>query len=251
MNHLYDEKFFNWVDSGARRSARTILPLLAKVTSISSVVDIGCGRGTWLAVWREMGVHDVCGVDGEYVDRKTLNIPVAQFIPHDLATAFPIDRRFDLAQCLEVAEHLENHSSQPLVETLCKLADIVLFSAAQPGQGGENHVNEQPPEFWADLFSRQGFDRFDYIRPLVARNAAIEPWYRFNTFLYANKTGQAGLAHNVIETRVPVGEAAREFGGTLWRLRKTILRPLPVKTVTGLSRANYKLQTTLRKMRGA
>jgi hypothetical protein len=60
--------------------------------------------GIWLAVFREHGIHDVLGVDGAYVDQKVLQIPREQFRAHDLGQPLRLDRQFDLALSLEVAE---------------------------------------------------------------------------------------------------------------------------------------------------
>jgi 2-polyprenyl-3-methyl-5-hydroxy-6-metoxy-1,4-benzoquinol methylase len=72
----------------------------------NTVIDVGCGVGTWLAVLAENGVADVWGIDGDYVDRALLEIPEERFLPHDLTKPVRLERRFDLVLCLEVAEHL-------------------------------------------------------------------------------------------------------------------------------------------------
>jgi len=244
--HVYDEKFFDWVDSGARRSARVLLPLVQKQVNVRSVLDVGCGRGTWLGVWNELGVLDFVGVDGEYVSVERLAIPRERFIAADLSRKLPLSRRFDLVQSLEVAEHLPSEVSAPLIKNLCLMADVVIFSAAQPGQGGELHVNERTPEFWANLFLDNGFARFDSLRPVLAYDKRIEPWYRFNTFIYANTDGQRRLARDVLDTKIPPGERAPEFGHLTWKIRKRILRRLSVPMVTGLARVNYRVRTLWR-----
>ena len=69
MSHHYDERFFDWVNHTARRSAEVLLPHAMSANSPASVVDVGCGQGTWLAVWRELGIDDVTGLDGSYADQ--------------------------------------------------------------------------------------------------------------------------------------------------------------------------------------
>jgi hypothetical protein len=92
------------------------------------------------------------GVDGEYVNIKTLAIPEERFIPYDLKRPYRIDRAFDLVVSLEVAEHLPADCAETLVDSLTGLGSVVLFSAAIPYQGGEHHINEQWPEYWIRLF---------------------------------------------------------------------------------------------------
>jgi len=96
-----------------------------------------------LEVFRNHHIDDILGVDGEWVPAKLLQIPRACFLAHDLMKPIEINRRFDLAVSLEVAEHLDRDSARRFIQTLVKLSSVVLFSAAIPYQGGTHHVNEQ------------------------------------------------------------------------------------------------------------
>ncbi|MGI9149607.1 MAG: class I SAM-dependent methyltransferase [Chloroflexota bacterium] len=152
-----------------------------------SVVDVGCGLGTWLSVFREQGVDDVIGVDGEYVRTELLQIPSENFLRYDLTRALILDRTFDLVVSLEVAEHLPSNSAEAFVESLTLLGPVILFSAAIPRQGGANHVNEQWPEYWIQLFDSRGYACLDPIRPHIWLKEDIEPWYIQNAFLYVER----------------------------------------------------------------
>lgn len=90
-----------------------------------------------------------------------------------------------MALSLEVAEHLPEASAGTFVETLVACADAIVFSAAIPNQGGTNHVNEQPPEYWAGLFALRGYEVVDCIRPLIWNDRSVAVCYRQNMFLYA------------------------------------------------------------------
>ena len=241
MAHAYDDKFFDWVNLTALRSARLFLPVVKQAIDAASVADVGCGQGAWLSVWREMGVEDVCGLDGDYVARDRLLIPQENFRATDLAAAFALDRRFDVAQSLEVAEHLPPQISQTLVDCLCKLSDVVVFSAAQPGQGGEQHINERRISWWAARFAAQGYAAFDCLRPELARATDVSPWYRFNAVVYANAAGQARLSPDALKTRCDDLARLDISGDLAWKLRMAVLRPLPVQVVSWLSRLNYRI----------
>lgn len=130
----------------------------------------------------------VSGIDGDHVDRQRLFIPSSRFIAHDLETQLPVfkDRQFDLAICLEVAEHLTPERGPNLIRDLIRLAPAVLFSAAIPGQGGTGHVNEQWPDYWAEQFSKHGYRWVDCIRFNQWENADISFWYRQNLLLYVS-----------------------------------------------------------------
>jgi 2-polyprenyl-3-methyl-5-hydroxy-6-metoxy-1,4-benzoquinol methylase len=90
-------------------------------------VDLGCGVGTWLRVFQEHGIQDVLGIDGDYVDRSALDIAEACFRSTDLSRPLEIERQFDLALCLEVAEHLPQRSAATLVGSLCGSAPLCFF----------------------------------------------------------------------------------------------------------------------------
>jgi SAM-dependent methyltransferase len=187
----YDRAFFQDRLAGARRSAREVVPIVFDLLRPESVVDVGCGLGAWLVAFKELGVGKVLGLDGAYVNRDVLLLPDAEFKAAELSQPFGSCGRFDLALCLEVAEHLPAAAAKPLVSSLTGLAPAVLFSAAPPRQGGIDHVNEQWPRYWRGLFAEHGYSMLDYIRPLILRNSRVEWWYRQNTFLFVDRNMMA------------------------------------------------------------
>ncbi len=130
--HEYTEEFFEYIERGSIASAKRFSKLLVPMLNVSSILDVGCGRGAWLREWQAAGVATVHGVDGPYVRRDLLLIPVQNFSAVDLSTPFDLQRRFDLVSCLEVAEHLPKSCSETFVSSLVAHADMVLFSAAPP-----------------------------------------------------------------------------------------------------------------------
>lgn len=242
----YDSSFFAYVNSGSIVSAERLLPFLLNNLRITSVLDVGCGQGAWLSVWTKLGVEDIVGIDGDYVEPEKLLIPEPSFKPFDLTGQFNLARQFDLVQCLEVAEHLPDSSASTLVASLCKHSDLVLFSAAPPGQGGDNHVNEQPYDYWRNLFSQHGYSAFDFVRPLVVDEFTIEPWYRFNMFLYASEKCLKNLPKQVNETIVPCDERLKDISPRSYQIRKAIVRMLPVPVMTLLAKAKEMIVTRVR-----
>jgi hypothetical protein len=166
-------------------SARVVIPLLATLLEIRSVVDLGCKHGEWLSVFREHGITDITGFDRS-LHTGTIIIPAASFNAVDLTRPFAIGRTCDLSMCIEVAEHLTADAAAPLVEALTTAAPVVLFSAGIPGQGGHGHVNEQPHGYWHTLFAARGFHKLDCIRPAIWQDRRVAWWYRQNMFLYAS-----------------------------------------------------------------
>lgn len=234
--YAYDDAFYQYTNKLAVGSARSLLPVMVRLFPISSVVDFGCGQGAWLRVWRELGIDDVLGVDGDYVNKDALLIASDRFVAHDLSARIDLGRKFDLVQSLEVAEHLSESVAGDFVETLTKHGEIILFSAAVPGQGGENHINEQPYEYWRDKFSARGYILVDVIRPSVKGIKEVQPWYKYNTFLYLSK--QSYYAHSVELGRFRIRDTDHipdisPFG---YRIRKALLKLLSSRTMTKLSR---------------
>jgi SAM-dependent methyltransferase len=242
----YDDKFFDYVDAGAVRSAQAVVAHMYPLLRPKCVLDVGCGRGGWLKVWQAAGCELVQGVDGDYVDRTRLYIDRAAFQPTDLATPFDLHRRFDLVQCLEVAEHIVPERAEVLVDSIVRHGDVVLFSAAVPGQGGTRHVNERPLDYWRGLFATRGYAAFDMLRPSLHTDASIEPWYRFNSIVYANTSGQATLLEETSDSRVPDNVALADFGSWSWRLRTAVLRHLPVGVIDQVAVVNAKVHRLLR-----
>ena len=72
---------------------------------------------------------------------------------HDHSEDLRLTKNYDLAISLEVAEHLSSESANMFIACLTNMSDIVLFSAAIPGQGGENRINEQWPKYRSGLFN--------------------------------------------------------------------------------------------------
>lgn len=182
----YDANFHDVMTDRALPSARVIVPVLLEFMEIHSVLDIGCGQGAWLKTFREHGVERVRGLDGASVDRSRLLIDPACFTAVDLEKCPERTETFDLALCLEVAEHLGARASRPLVRLLTRAAPLVLFSAAVPGQGGIDHQNEQWPEYWRSLFAEHGYRRLDPVRRHIWQDPRVAGWYQQNLFLFAS-----------------------------------------------------------------
>ena len=183
----YSETFFVGQRDLSYKSAQQVIPIVQQFVPISSVCDVGCGVGTWLRAFHEAGVQDIIGVDGYYVDKSLLEIPHFAFHEADLRQPLRLGRSFDMAMSVEVAEHLPESRSISFVQDLTRLAPVVLFSAAIPGQGGTDHINEHWQSYWATIFAQHDFVTCDALRPLIWDNANIARWYRQNILLFCRR----------------------------------------------------------------
>lgn len=179
--NFYDER------GDSTKSAKEIVPHILSLTKAQSVVDIGCGNGAFLKVFSDLGVKNYLGIDGDWVKKEYLLIPKTKFKNMNLEFSFEINNTYDLAISLEVAEHISEESSHKFIESITKLAPIVVFSAAIPLQGGTYHINEQWPQYWVDRFAKHDFVPIDCLRPLYWNNKNISYWYSQNMILYIHK----------------------------------------------------------------
>jgi SAM-dependent methyltransferase len=237
----YDEAFFDYVNTTARQSAERIVPTVNTAFAPQSVLDVGCGQGAWLKVWTGCGARDVVGVDGEYVDPARLLIPLQSFRAHDLKEGFDLGRRFDLVQCLEVAEHIPETHKDQLIDSLIRHGHVILFSAAPPGQGGHDHVNERSYEYWRQEFARRGYVALDYVRPQISADAGIASWYRYNLMLYVHQDVLPQLGPALRSSLIPEGTTVRDFAPFRYRLRRQLVRRLPVSMMTVIARIKERI----------
>ncbi len=243
MEHLYTDEFYDYIDADSHRSATRLIDRGLHWLSPSSVLDVGCGRGAWLRHWLKAGVEDICGVDGDYVSRNQLGFAAQHFVEQDLSLPFDLGRRFDLVQSLEVAEHLPSSASEEFVRSLANHGDQILFSAAVPGQGGEHHVNERPLDYWRDRFATFGFRCFDCVRPKVAGDEGIKPWYRYNSLLYVRGEAAEMLPEEVLAAEVEPGAPIHDVSSLPWRLRRALVARLPRNAVTRIAQFNARRAT--------
>ena len=177
----YDQGFYETITDGSEQSAKVMVPYYMEYVfdNVSTVVDIGCGRGVWGKEFERLGC-EVLGIDGPYVTD-----PVIPFQSHDLREPLVLDKKYDLAVCLEVAEHLPEEYADTLVESLVNASDQIMFSAAIPHQTGHGHVNCQWPSYWAKKFYAHGYVMEDF-RQFHWDDPRVEPWYLQNTLACFN-----------------------------------------------------------------
>lgn len=194
---------------------RAALPRLFAAGRPASLLDVGCGTGTWLRAALDWGVTDVLGIDGVAIPPEELLIPRERFQQRNLEADWDLGRRFDAVLCLEVAEHLEPAAAGILVRALTRHADLVVFSAAIPGQPGQHHVHCRWPDYWQERFNEAGFACSDAVRWEIWDDTRIEPWYRQNLFVARREASTAGSETRLRAVVHP--EVLERFKGA-WRM---------------------------------
>lgn len=184
--NLYTDEFYG--DSAdSYRSAKKYAEFLTKFYQPNTVVDVGCGRGAWLQAFKDAGAQECVGIDGEWNTQANMFNPEIKFQAQDLNQPITVDRRFDLAISVEVAEHLEPTSDFTFVDSLTLLSDVIVFGAAFIRQGGQHHIHEQYHTHWAQMFTSCGYQVFDCFRPAFWGDDEVCWWYQQNTFLYVKQ----------------------------------------------------------------
>lgn len=230
----YSDRYYRGIREGSNRSAQEVVPIIMRLFPSKTVLDVGCGLCAWLAVYAEAGC-DVFGVDSDRVPTDKLLIAAERFRAADLEKSLRLDRRYDLVTCLEVAEHLLPGRASSLVSDLCGLGDVVVFSAAIPGQGGTHHVNEQWPSYWVELFGKNGYEALDCIRHQIWTNSEVEWWYAQNMLVFVRSARVADFPEAVAEARTELTDLVhpRAFVRTAIpsemtpRMLKEVVRALP------------------------
>jgi len=188
---IYNKKFYDdilAVDKETKSSEK-----LAKAIKLylkpKSVIDVGCGIGIYLKPLDLSGIS-CFGIEGSSIARKYSVFNKNRIIVADVTRKLNINKKYDLALCIEVAEHIPKKTSSILIGNLTSLSNIILFTSAPPGQGGTDHINEQKPQFWINLFNKKNFV-FDKEKTEQIKNFLIQKkciwWIPANMMIFKKR----------------------------------------------------------------
>ena len=195
---LYNEEFYKINAKESYDSAMKIINILKKYYLPNSVLDLGCGVGTWLKAWRDNGTSKVLGFDTNAMPENALYIPSEMLKRINFETEeINIDSEFDLAMSLECFEHISAKNEDSVFNTLTKASDLILFSAAIPYQVGTNHINCHKLSYWVNKFKNKGYSCYDIIRPECLKYSLdVGPWYMQNILVFARNNKKEILENN-------------------------------------------------------
>ncbi|MDR3063776.1 MAG: class I SAM-dependent methyltransferase [Methanobrevibacter sp.] len=221
----YSKTFYESQSIESVKNAENILPLVIDIINPKSVLDVGCGVGAWLSVFKKLGIENIKGIDGEWVLEDQLLIHKDEFIRDNLENPSEIKKEYDLVVSLEVAEHLSQEHGQNFIKFLTSCSKVVLFSAAIPNQGGTNHINENWPSYWINIFKKCDFVPVDCIRNNIWQNENIAPVYKQNIFLFVEKSIYHNFKH--LNSNLPANLVHPETyilttNNIYWKLRKKL-----------------------------
>lgn len=186
----YNPIHFRHFHDSAVHNAKPVIAAIKQVfPEARRWLDVGAGTGAFAAEAQRSGLT-VVACEHSPVGRKIGRRDGVDMREFDLDRhpPAPIHESFDLAYCFEVAEHLPPELGERLVQFLANQAPSVVFTAAQPGQGGTGHINEQPKSHWIECFARHGMTHdADATAALIEQfTAARVPaaWFASNALVF-------------------------------------------------------------------
>lgn len=179
-DELYNRDYYEQVvDPIMVRSADAMAASIQRELQPESLIDVGCGTGALMLALERLGVRctgfDQASAALEHCRARGLSVRRLDIVHDPLP-----DEHADVAVSTEVAEHLPESASERFVELLTSVAPVVVMSAALPGTGGKDHVNEQPSEYWIAKFAARGFAHDRALGARVReewRDAGVDPIY--------------------------------------------------------------------------
>jgi SAM-dependent methyltransferase len=158
LNKTYTERWFRQRPKLNWRTEPFCKAVWQTLGPFKTLIDLGCGIGEFIAYFHR--THSVLSVGFDGSENSLTHMASgATIYLHDMRN--PISwghvNMFDLCMCLEVAEHIEPEFANMIVDNCCEVSDLILFTAAKPGQEGLGHVNLQHPEYWIGKFRSRGY----------------------------------------------------------------------------------------------
>lgn len=188
---VYDSDYYAGVEARAVRSAKVMATSILFDLRPRTIVDVGCGTGALLDFLRRSGCQ-VLGLDYseaalQYCRDRGLNVRKFN-LETDIFTDAQV---FDAAISTEVAEHLPEASADRYVDLLTRLSSVIVLTAAQPGQGGTDHVNEQPRSYWISKFRIREFIYDEELSNCWSENwretKVVVPFFYKNLMIFRRK----------------------------------------------------------------
>jgi len=164
----YDSKYFKKKYFKLRKWETKIGKDIVKRFAIKSILDLGCGIGSFLSGAVLVGCEDVIGIELNYENSKKYIVKnIFPYIKYgDITKDINLKRQFDCVISIEVAEHLSPGETDSFIKNLVYYSrKYIIFSAAAPGQPGRGHINLRKRSLWIrDIVSHGVVVRKDLVK---------------------------------------------------------------------------------------
>ena len=246
----YSPEFYESVANRGLITAEICAGVLKGYFRPKSLLDIGAGNGGWSYTFARSfsSIETVTVIDLEIRNsthiknlRKLKSLKFFTPVAQDLSVEQRLPNEvFDLIICLEVLEHLPKESSELLSRKFAEKGRFLLFSAAVPGQGGTNHINEQPFVYWQNLLRQNGFFPLDVLRKKLSKNSRVPDYYKDNIVLWINlnfiHTEKASLSKLLMDSDFVLADTRTSKN----KIKHLFLRLFPEKVITKIAESMSK-----------
>jgi len=239
VDYNYSDNFYKSVSVRAEETADQVIKILYNfIEQMKSIKDIGCGSGTWLKKFNEIGQFqkifgfDLIGAiekDVRSLDEKIVFEAID--FENIVENIFP---KTDLSLFLEVAEHLTENTAKKIIKFICETSNMVIFSAAIPGQGGYNHMNEQLMSYWVKQIEINQFIVFDSFREEMNKHQNLPFYYRNNIVLAISREyyeQHQGNINSIDKFMITSESNIKDYRNTTQKIQYKIMAKLNYKIV--------------------
>ncbi len=178
----YDDKYYNRHLIRYRKWENKVGKYLYSELKPNSVLDLGCGVGSYLEGFLNAGCKDLLGIELNFSKAKKYIVDnISSFIKKGDATIdLNLNRKFDCVISFEVGEHIEPDGTEIFIDNLTWYSNkYIILTAAPPGQRGTGHINLRNRDFWVKAIVSKGFL---YQEDLVKKYRRA--WKKFNVRKY-------------------------------------------------------------------
>lgn len=178
---VYSSSYYADVERIEGNSVEHIARWVKNNLQPESLVDVGCGPGHMMEAFHKQGIR-VFGVDiseQALIRVQQRGLEARKFDLTELDNVIQ-GVPYDLAVSCEVAEHLKKRYAKTFVKKLCEASSTVYLTAAEPDANigpGMMHFNEQPNNYWIQLFNEVGFsldkEKTNHARDFLAQHNVI------------------------------------------------------------------------------
>ena len=143
---------YNQIDNEEKPMADRLAKWIKEELNPATILDIGCGPGTYVDSFRDAGMQAV-GLDIDDRVHGQEHLTYKSLLDIDSESA-------EVVICLEVAEHIDTEFEDQVVDRVAStVKKTLIWTAAAVGQGGIGHINCKDKQEWADKLTAVGLVR--------------------------------------------------------------------------------------------
>lgn len=154
---MYTRDFHKSIENDEYPQAQRLAEYIGLFTRPKHFIDFGCSTGLYLREIKQKMPY-VQSIGYEF-SKDAVDMALCEdVIEFDLTVPLKTEKKPDtLGLCLEVLEHIDDSNWKPVLENITTHCDMLIFSAAFPGQSGTGHINCRNKIDWIYRFHTLGW----------------------------------------------------------------------------------------------